>query len=98
MEDADPGLLGVALQLVEQTPPHPQAAYLRSNPHAFELARRIHVELEGATADRIASQTGDHEEASGRSELVRECSDAAGRIPPSVEAFVELGNVLLQAP
>ena len=56
------------------------------------------MKLQSATADRPAVQPCDEQSAQGRHQLVRVGWEAVRRIEAGVEARVQLGEILLDAP
>ncbi len=97
-DNGDPGLHRMALEVMEQSPSEPEAASPAGHPHPLDLGRGTVMQLQGATADGLLAQSGEEQQAGGRSQLVRISRDAEGRVEAGLEALAQLREVLLEAP
>src|SRR5256885_13804676 len=86
------------LKLQKHPPPKPETARPRIHPHSLQLGRGAGVKLERAAADSPTMQSRDEERSPGRHQLLRVSRDAAGRIETCLEAGLEFGEILVDAP
>src|SRR5436190_801870 len=89
---------GVPLQLLQQTPPEPKPTCLGRDPHPLQLGRPARMKLERPTADRLMTQARDEQSAGRWRQLVRIGGDAERRVEAGLEARIQLGEILLDAP
>jgi hypothetical protein len=86
------------LQFAQKSPPQPHPSFLWRHPHTFELRRRVWMELQYPTRDWPPAHAGDDQRPGRRSEFPYVRRDAQRRIEASIEAGVELGEVVFDAP
>lgn len=98
VKDRDSRFPCIALQFLKQTPSQPKTTRSWGDPHALEFRRRVLVKLYSTTAHRLLSQTGNEQQARRGREFVRMRRNTERWIETSLEALVEFGEVLLDAP